>query len=138
MAELCEERAASPELEALCAKAAADQTKEIEMVVSWLKGWYGIDYQPDPDGTGRLNRLAGLEGPAFDVEFSEEFIKHHARIIRASAQELGFLYHPEAEALATHIIEAQSMQIEALREIIESYGVTPPPGLDVPNLPKSR
>jgi uncharacterized protein (DUF305 family) len=138
MAQMCEEKAVSPELRDLCARAAADQAMEVEMVLSWLEDWYGIEYEPDVRGMGRMNRLQRLEGPAFDVEFSEEFIKHHRQIIRASAQELGFLYHPEAEALAMHIIEEQSADIEELRAVIESYGEKAPPGLDVPNLPKSR
>jgi uncharacterized protein (DUF305 family) len=136
MAEMCEEKAVSPLLHEICAEAAAKQAEELEMVLSWLHDWYGIDYEPDVSGMGQMNRLMGLEGPAFDVEFSEKFIKHHLRIIRASAQELDKLYHPEAIQLATSIVVNQSAQVDELRAVIESYGVTPPPGLDVQHLPE--
>lgn len=86
-------------------------------------------------GMGQMNRLERLEGPDFDVEFSE---MHHRQIIRASARELDQLYHPAAMELAAHIIGKQSAEIGELRAIIQSYGEKAPPGLDVPNLPKSK
>ena len=138
MAEMCEERAVSPELRELCARAAEDQAMEVEQVLGWLEDWYGIEYEPDVSGMGQMNRLMRLSGPAFDVEFSEMFIKHHRRIILASAQELDMLYHPQAVQLAAHIVEEQSADIAELRAIIQSYGEKAPPGLDAPKLPKSR
>ena len=134
MAEMCEEKATSPELRKLCARAAEDQTREIEMVLGWLQDWYGIEYEPEVGGMGAVNRLMRLEGPEFDVEFSALFAKHHRRIIWASAQVLDDLYHEEAVELAMAIIEKQSAEIGELRQIIESYGEKAPPGLRPPRL----
>lgn len=58
MAEMCAEKAVSPELRALCERVAVGQAMENEQVLSWLKDWNGIEFERDVSGTGRMNPRA--------------------------------------------------------------------------------
>lgn len=127
MAQLCVQKATLPpptsdaRLKQLCGQIAADQQQEMQQLQTWLKQWYGIDYQPQIRQPGQIQRLQRLEGERFDIEISRMFIQHHERQIRESQRCLDRAFHPELRAFCQHTIEEQSREIQEFRAIIADH-----------------
>ena len=73
---MCVERATEQELVDLCADIAHSQMMEADEMRGFLKSWYGQDKEPmiSPMMQRDLDRLAALEGKAFDRALAKTFI----------------------------------------------------------------
>lgn len=119
MAELCLERVPEPMLHEdaalleLCRRSIASQQHQIELYRTWLREWYGIEYEGEiPQSAEQdIERLSELYGEEFENEFLTEFSKHHLRIIKASEQVVRRAFHEplRAEALETIVMQSQGV-----------------------------
>jgi uncharacterized protein (DUF305 family) len=130
MAELCVEKTTPPppdadtRLRELCSTIAADQAVEAQQLMTWLRDWYGIEFEPKMSGGGMMAKLEEAEGEAFDIEVSEMFIDHHMRQIKSSTKCLVRAWHDQLEAQCQQMIDVQSAEIVVFTEILEAHGVT--------------
>jgi uncharacterized protein (DUF305 family) len=126
MAQMCLQKAIHPELRATCQNIIASQSAEIQIMQSWLLGWYGISYSPDPSNKG-MKKLEKLTGQEFEIEFMEMMSEHHAEAIRESTDCLLIAYHKELRDLCENIIKAQSTEINLFRTwLCQWYGECDP------------
>lgn len=127
MAELCIEKATPPPpdgdatLVDRCQTIAADQSAEAQQLMTWLRDWYGIEFEPKMS-SGMLAKLEKADGEAFDVEVSEMFIEHHLRQIKSSTKCLIRAWHAELKDFCQHTIDVQSADIVVFTEILEQHG----------------
>jgi uncharacterized protein (DUF305 family) len=127
MAELCVEKTTAPPpagdatLVETCETIAADQSAEAEQLRTWLRDWYGIDFEPKMSG-GMLNQLERLSGEDFDIAVSEMFIKHHLRQIKSSTKCLLRAEHEELQQFCQHTIDVQSADIVTFQDILREHG----------------
>lgn len=125
-AELCETRAVTPELLALCDQIKTTQMAEIETMQGWLQDWYGISYEPEmsPGMTRQMEQLAALSGAAFEIEFMKRMIRHHWGAIIEARQCERRVYHAELRELCRDIAAAQAEEITTMQGWLCSwYGV---------------
>lgn len=125
MGELCLERAVHEELASMCEQVVATQSREIEVMQSWLTDWYGMSYEPQisKQEQREMQALAQLSGAEFEVRFMEMMIEHHQAAIRDASDCVERAYHRQLIRLCERIIAAQSAQIEQMRAwLCEWYG----------------
>lgn len=124
MATLGEQKASNAQLSAINTRIRQEQAAEIEQVRTFLRDWYGIDYQPEMSRRDErdMRRLESLQGEAFDVELSKMFIRHHRQIIAASQKALRQITHEELRTVAENVITKQTAEIEEFETVLESYG----------------
>jgi uncharacterized protein (DUF305 family) len=113
MAQLCVERAIHEELRALCEESIASQQRQIELFRTWLRAWYGIEYEGEVSTSSEqdIRRLSKLSGAEFENEFLIEFSKHHLRIIKESDKAVRKVFHEELRREAVMTIVSQSRQV---------------------------
>jgi uncharacterized protein (DUF305 family) len=125
-AELCDGRTVHPELQTMCEDIVAAQTQEIELMQSWLRDWYGIEYEPrmTPGMERQVEKLAALEGAEFEIAFMEMMIKHHEGAVKEGERCVERAYHPELIELCHEIIETQTAEIAQMQTwLSEWYGI---------------
>jgi len=127
MAELCVQKTTEPPpegdttLRELCASIAQNQAAEAAQLQSWLRDWYGIEFEPDIK-PGPLKQLERAEGEQFDIKVSDMFIEHHLVQLKNSTKCLLKAFHPELLALCQQTIVAQSAEILTFRDILQQHG----------------
>ncbi len=140
MARLAQERAKRAELKTMAESIIAEQGNEIAQMTAWLRDWHGAQPKPmDHAVMQEMDRemaaLRGAGGEEFDRRFAEAMIEHHqaavdmARLVgeRAERQEL--------KTLAQAIIDAQSREIEQMRQWLQAWG---PPAVAAQQPPTRR
>ncbi len=92
------------------------QSKEIELMKSWLDAWYPdqgheVEYQP------MMRELEDLESDELDRVFLEDMIIHHMEAVMMSQQLIrrGLVEHEEVKALAESIRDTQRNEIHMMR-----------------------
>ena len=126
MAEQCVAKAVHEDLRTLCQNIITTQTREIQEMQSWLRDWYGVNYEPQmkPGDMKMIERLASLSGAEFEIEFMEMMIKHHLAAIREASKCEDRAYHEELRELCENIITTQAAEIEQMRTwLCQWYGV---------------
>jgi uncharacterized protein (DUF305 family) len=108
MAELCVQKAVHAELREHCQMAAQNQRQETELVLSLLRQYYGIEYEPSVEGEGRMTQLERLSGAEFEIRFLEEFPRHHKTVIQQSQPLATNAVHEEVRQMAANIIRNQT------------------------------
>jgi uncharacterized protein (DUF305 family) len=123
MAELCETRAAQPDLRSLCTSIVSSQSEQIETMQGWLQDWYGVTYEPvmKPGMEKRIDGLSELSGAAFDVEFMEMMIRHHAKAVQEGVMCLDRAYHADLESLCANIVQTQAEEIALMQSWLCSW-----------------
>ena len=109
----------------MCEQIIATQSREIEVMQSWLTDWYGISYEPQMSKQEQreLQALGGLSGAEFEIRFMEMMIEHHQAAIREASDCIERAYHRQLIRLCERIIAAQSAEIEQMRAwLCEWYG----------------
>lgn len=128
MAELCLTRATEhAALRDMCQNIIMTQMQEIEEMQTWLKQWYGVDYEPMMSGMGSMQRLERLTGAEFEIAFMLMMIRHHEGAIREANKCLDRAYHGELEGLCQNIIATQSAEIQQMQTwLCDWYAICKP------------
>ena len=136
MANIAQERAEHDELRALADDIVAAQSTEIAQMKAWRQEWFESDNTPPME---EMPMLPGMSMPAghsmsggtmdmtaevddlrdaepFDRFFIDAMIRHHEQAVEAAEIVLVETDREEVRDLATAIIEAQTREIEQLRD----------------------
>lgn len=136
MAEIAQERAERPELRRLADDIVAAQSSEIEQMQDWRERWFGSADTPSmeempmlpgmsmPPGHsmsgGTMDMRSEVDGlrdaEPFDRNFIDAMIRHHEQAIEAAQIALAETERDEIRGLAEDIIEAQTREIDQLRD----------------------
>lgn len=131
MASLALQKAQHQEIKQLAEDINRTQSQEIQTMKDWYKEWYGKEV-PDAflhlgHGMGSGMMHMGMMGdstdidelktaPDFDKAFIEEMIPHHQMAVMMAQMLLQSTIRPEMKQLAKDIIEAQTREINSMRE----------------------
>lgn len=132
MANMALERSQRPEIRELANAIIASQSKEIALMKSYRKHWYGSDRTPSMadmpmimegmqmagdqpmDMQGDLEVLARSPGD-FDKNFIDAMIPHHGGAVEASEHAENLAVHQEIVDLSASIIRDQKKEIAEMR-----------------------
>jgi uncharacterized protein (DUF305 family) len=67
----------------------------------------------------QMEQMGSATGAAFDTMFLEMMIAHHEGAIADSQRELAEGVNPEAKELANQIVEAQTAEIDQMRQMLQ-------------------
>ncbi len=131
MADIALEKAQHTEIKQLARDIQRTQSEEIVMMQQWYRAWFG---QEVPDtfaslghGMGSGAMHMGIMGDATDIDrlntasdfdkaFIEEMIPHHQMAVMMAQMLARTTDRPEMKQLAKDIIEAQTREINSMRE----------------------
>jgi uncharacterized protein (DUF305 family) len=137
MAEIALERAQHAELRELAGEIIAAQSAEIEQLRAWRREWFGSEDTPPMeampmlpgmdmgghamsgntmDMTADVKRLERASDDEFDQRFIDAMIAHHEQAVEAANIALERSERQEIRDLSEAIIEAQTREIEQLRD----------------------
>jgi len=136
MAEIAQERAEHSELRQLADDIVAAQSAEISQMTDWREEWFGSADTPSmeempvlpgmsvPAGHsmsgGTMDMMAEVDGlrdaDPFDRAFIDAMIRHHEQAVEAAEIVAAQTERDEVRALAEGIVEAQTREIEQLRD----------------------
>jgi uncharacterized protein (DUF305 family) len=87
-----------------------------------LHDWYGINYRPQipPEDQHTIENLASWHGADFEIQFLQEFSRHHYAAVQGAADclvgsELG---HKELERLCRNVVSSQLSDIDEMRHLL--------------------
>lgn len=115
---LCLQRATHQALLNLCASDKKSQQMEINELVSWLKQWYGVSYQPRLTVAGRalVSYLDSVHNSkAFEIAYMEAIMPHHMQAILMAQNCLQRAYHEQLKELCSNTISAQRMEMNEMK-----------------------
>src|SRR3989344_6999102 len=127
MAKLAQQRATRPEIKTLASAIIEAQTKENNQMRAWYKQWYGQDVPAINAGMMGHGQMRGgmMSGDAdfgnletstdFDRDFIREMIPHHQMALMMVSMLISSAERPEMKKLGQDIIEAQTREIEQMR-----------------------
>lgn len=137
MAQLAQERAATPQVQDLAGQIEAAQGPEIELMHTWLQAW-GEPPAPEDDmadmghgdmgttmqmeGMTQEEAMAELEshsGQEFDRRFLELMIEHHRGAILMAEGALAEGQDPQAQELAEQVVADQEAEIDVMEQMLE-------------------
>jgi uncharacterized protein (DUF305 family) len=130
MATLAETRAQHPEVKQLAAGIVGDQEREIAKMSQWRDSWFpekskAVNMEMPGMGHGMggmdLNKLGGLQGNEFDVEFLKQMIAHHQGAIEMARDLQTRDARGELKELATDIISAQQSEIKDMQDWLNKW-----------------
>lgn len=139
MARIAKERAQKPEIKQLADAIIASQGQEIDQMKSWYQDWYGKEVPADKNvmsGHGMMQggqMHMGMMGNEtdmtrletaldFDKAFIEEMIPHHQMAVMMANMLKSQTQRPEMKKLADDIINAQTKEIEEMRQWYQDWG----------------
>lgn len=136
MAGLALSNGADAEIKSLAAAIKGAQDPEIATMSGWLKAWGspvpstgGMAGMGGMGGTSstmmsaaEMKALAAVKGAAFDRMWVEMMTRHHQGAIEMAKAELAKGQDPQAKALATAIIKAQTAEIATMAKIKARIG----------------
>lgn len=134
MAQLAEERAASPQVTDLAAGIKQAQDPEIQTMTDWLNAWgedvpddMGVmdsgDMSMDMPGMmsgDEMSQLEAASAAAFDEMFLTMMIEHHQGAIEMAQTEQADGTNPDAIALGEKIEADQTAEIATIRDLLAS------------------
>src|SRR3989344_8258358 len=131
MANLALLRAEHPEIKALANDIIRTQSEEIDQMKQWYRSWFGKDVPDTFTGTGHGMGSGmmhmGMMGDATDIDqlktasdfdkaFIEEMIPHHQMAVMMAQMLANATNRSEMKQLAQSIIDAQTREINSMRE----------------------
>jgi uncharacterized protein (DUF305 family) len=150
MADLAQERAQNPEVQALAERISTAQGPEIDTMVSWLEAWgedvpRGMSMEGMSSGGGgsaggghgmtdagsahpardmdmeaSMTELDAVPAAEFDRAFLEMMTEHHQGAVQMAQTEQADGQNPEALELAATIEVDQTREIEEMRQLLQS------------------
>lgn len=127
MSKVCLQKAKHEELRGMCQNIIDSQTKEIQLMQSWLQRWYQITKEPmmmaqDEQMLSHLNAAGGDE---FDTMFMQMMIEHHNTAIQEATPCVERAAHQELGNLCQTIISSQQQEIEQMKTwLAQWYNLT--------------
>ncbi|MBW4623840.1 MAG: DUF305 domain-containing protein [Cyanosarcina radialis HA8281-LM2] len=137
MAELALVRAKRPEIKNLAKAIKKDQNREIELMRTWYKRWYGTEVpnvqmnhqgmmgrgmSMHPEMMGMQMDLNALKNATdFDREFIRQMIPHHQMAVMMSQMVVKSATHSEIRTLAQSIIKSQNAEIEQMQRWYQTW-----------------
>ncbi|MCR4306170.1 MAG: DUF305 domain-containing protein [Candidatus Daviesbacteria bacterium] len=136
MSRLALQKSNRQEIKTLAQNIIDSQTKEIDQMKSWYKGWYNKEVPSRNQAmmrNGRGGGFMGMMGDETDIEelenatdfdkaFIEEMIPHHQMAVMMSSMLKRGTSRPEMEQLADDIITSQSKEISQMRQWYGDWG----------------
>ena len=134
MANIAMQKAQHPEIKTLATNIKKTQSAEILKMQDWYKNWYGVDVPADNTDTGMMGQMHGgmmgsnadstsLENASnFDKAFIEQMIPHHQMAVMMANMLLSGTNRPEMKQLAKNIIDAQTKEINEMRQWYIDWG----------------
>lgn len=121
---------AGPEVIDLARRIQAAQDPEIQTMTAWLEEWgepVQMDLSEGHDMSSMegmmsaedMDALAAARSTDFDRMWAEMMIAHHEGAISMAEDVQADGVNPDVNALAGEIIEAQSLEIDELRQLLE-------------------
>lgn len=136
MAQIAQERAASPDVKSLAADIEQAQDPEIQTMTDWLNAWGeevpedssmpGVDHggmSMDMPGMMSQEDIADMEaasGAAFDQMFLTMMIEHHEGAVEMAQTQQAEGENPYAIALADKIEADQTTEITTMQNLLDS------------------
>lgn len=138
MSKLAQTRAQGSEVKQLANSIIESQGKEITLMKDWYKNWFGQDVPADNQVMNQHGMMGsnssmhmGMMGDAsdltrleqateFDKTFIEEMIPHHQMAIMMASMLQNSTQRPEMKKLATDIIDAQTKEINQMRQWLKN------------------
>ncbi len=137
MADLALKLSKRPEIRKLAESIKRDQTREIDQMRAWYKQWYGTNVPSvsaieDTGMMGMHDRMMGMMNMTeadlkaletasnFDKAFIEEMIPHHKMALMMTHMIVDS-DRPEMRTLSRAIVQAQSTEIEQMRQWYSSW-----------------
>jgi uncharacterized protein (DUF305 family) len=139
MAKLAQTKAKKPEVKRLAEGIIYSQGKEINQMKDWYKTWFGKEVPANNQVMSQHgmmqnenNMHMGMMGDAtdisslekstdFDRTFVEEMIPHHQMAVMMANMLKTGTTRPEMSKLADNIIEAQTREIEQMRQWLKDW-----------------
>lgn len=133
MANLVKTNAKHQELKNMADDIVSAQTKEIADMQSWQTAWSypassgemmmdhsAMGMMDDMDGA--TDKLKGLTGDEFDKAFLSSMIEHHKSAINMAYSGRTNAQHQEVKTLTIAIVDAQSKEIEQMKQWQKDWG----------------
>lgn len=118
----------SPEVAALAQRIKDAQGPEIDRMNAWLEAWGAEPNTADSaggmhHGDGMMSEedmqaLEAADGPSASKLFLEQMIAHHEGAVEMAESQLADGENSDALELAQQIIDAQTVEIEEMRELL--------------------
>ena len=104
------------------------QGPEIDRMNSWLETWgasdmSGMDHGASMDGMlseEDLQALEAADGPTASKLFLQQMIEHHEGAVKMAETQLSEGKNPDALELAQQIIDAQTVEIQEMRDLLDT------------------
>lgn len=124
-----EPKATLAEIKSLARQANRTQREEILRAQTFLRDYYGIEYQPSisPVNQQRIQILEqSAPGDDFNIDFLEVFSRHHYTATTSSTecQVAADIVHVDLQGYCRGIVNGQVMQINTMRQLLcEEYQI---------------
>lgn len=130
MADIALQKAGHPEIKSLAQDIKRAQSEEISVMKGWYKNWFGSDIPENPALHGMMSNMMGRQGNVedlnnasnFDKAFIEEMIPHHQMAVMMATMLKNTTSRPEMKQLAQNIIDAQTKEVNNMREWYKDWG----------------
>ena len=138
MAKLAQKKAQKQEIKQLAENIITSQSQEIDQMENWYEEWFGKEVSLNSDVMGQhgmmqrgqmhmgmmgnetdMSRLEAASG--FDTAFIEEMISHHQMAVMMAQMLKNGTNRSEMKQLADDIIDAQSTEIDQMREWYQEW-----------------
>ena len=114
MSGLLHAQATHGELRSLGDTIAVAQSAEIKQMQTWLQKWYGRTHEP-PTMMAGMGALEQLQGEAFENEFLQMMIRHHALAVRQAKECQRRGKHKELDQMCHNIERSQQQEIAIMK-----------------------
>lgn len=118
MAELAVDRAVNDDLRSLAQNIVETQTAERETMQTWLKDWYGFNFEPEmnPGEDRMLKEMSIMKGAEFEIDFMRQMTMHHMAGINDAVPCTASAGRVELKELCNDIASTQMREAEQMRQ----------------------
>lgn len=148
MASIIYDRSTDPAIRSLAYDILTTQQGQIGIMSGWLDAWgvpwtsagprmawMGMPTEGLMPGMATADQMAALraaQGTAADILFLQLMIPHHQGGVAMAADAAGRATQEPVRLLAQSMVEAQSLEIDYMNELLQTKGAAPLPALPAP------
>ena len=129
MADIALDKSQRQEIKSLASDIKRTQSLEIEQMKKWYKNWFGRDVPKDTAVVGMHGMMGGQDNfeeltsaSDFDNAFINEMVRHHEMAVMMAYMLKNSTQRPEMRELAQNIIDAQTKEINNMRDWYKAWG----------------